>query len=340
MIRWGLVTAGMTLLFLSPWLLLYLPDYIHSSFASPPHIKDIVIPYDRPLNLLSVLPLFYSSTPLHYTFLCLAIAIVAGGAILYKTEKLTIFPAKLATSGGTIIAAYLLFIQTSPLVSGFETSIRYSIPILIAGTPLILSLVYLWAVGNKNIRFSPLFTVIAPILGTIIIFSFYPSFAVRIRQAYQNGSILAFSSNAVKSKFIEYSNRVINGDVKQRVISAQEQVPAGQPLLAWLSTPFYLDYRRNTVYDAERSGIATPWASIPDANYFLIQYEVPPVRTLGVYLHPKPGKREIYISKKCIAFLQFYQQLPKTTDAIYDDGKILVFRKRNPLSGQDTQPLK
>jgi hypothetical protein len=166
-----------------------------------------------------------------------------------------------------------------------------------------------------------------PLLGLLIIISFYTSCIDRIRQAYQTGSILAFSSTAVKSKFIEYSNQVINGDVKQRVISAQNQVPPGQPIVVLTGAPFYLDYKRNTIYDAERSGIATPWASIPDANYFVLRYKGTAVHTLGEYLRHPPGKREMYISEKCIAFLRFFQDLRKTADVIYNDGTILVIRK-------------
>jgi hypothetical protein len=340
LIRWGLVTAGMTLLFLLPWLFLYLPYYIHSSFAPPPQVKDIVIPHDTPLNLLSSEPLFYGSTSLHYTFLCIAIAIATAGTVLYKTNKRILNTAGLVAASGAIIAVYLLFTLTCSLISGFWTSIRYSIPFLIAGVPLILSLVYLRSVINNHTGASPLFTEIAPILGIIIISSFYHSFTNRIRQAYYSGSVLAFSVMATDKNFIEYSKEVLYGDTKQRIISAQEQVPTGQAIVASISTPFYLDYKRNIIYDAERSGIATPWATIPDVNYFLLQYKGPAVRSIRKYFRPIPGKRERYISEKCIAFLRFFQDLRKTADVIYSDGTMLVARKRVPLPGQNNQPLK
>ncbi|MGA2093305.1 MAG: hypothetical protein ABSH16_07875 [Sedimentisphaerales bacterium] len=333
LIRWGLITAGMTLLFILPWLLLYLPYYFNASFTPPADVKDIVISRDRPLNLLSAQPLFYGSTPLDYTFICLSLAAVILGVVLWKSKKHPNVPAGLFAGGAAIIIAYLLLAISSPVISGLDTSIRYSIPFLIAGLPVILSLVYLQAVSDKRAVFNVFFTAIAPLLGVLIIICFYSSFAARVRQAYQTGSILAFSSTAVKKIFIEYSNEVINGDVKQRIISAQEHIPPGQPFVALIGTPFYLDYRRNIIYDAERSGIATPWASVPDVNYFIFQYKGPAVHTLGEYLHPPPGKRELYISKKCIAFLRFFEQLLHTADVIYDDGTMLVIKKRSPAPG-------
>ena len=330
LIRWGLVTAGMTVLFLLPWLFLYLPYYIHSSFAPPPQVKNIVIPQDTPLNLLSSEQLFYGSTSLHYTFLCIAIAIATAGIVLYKTNKHILNTAGLVATGGAIIAAYLLFTLANPLISGFWTSIRYSIPFLIAGTPMILSFVYLRSVTNNHTGASPLFTEIAPVLGIIIIISFYHSFTNRIRQAYHSGSILAFSVIAAEKNFIEYNKEVLYGDTNKLVMSAQRQVPAGQAIVASISTPFHLDYKRNIIYDAERSGIATPWASVPDVNYFLIQYKGPAFHTLREYLHPPPGKRERYISEKCIAMMRFFRDLQNTTDVIYNDGTIIVTRKRSP----------
>jgi hypothetical protein len=333
LIRWMLLTAGMTLLFILPWLLLYLPYYIHSSFARVPHTADIVIPADRPLNLLSTWPLFYGSSPAHYTFICMTTAAIIIGVVLWKSKEHPNAPAGLAAGGAAIIIAYLLLVLLSPFISSYETSIRYSIPFLIAGPPVTLSLVYLQAVSDKRAIFNVFFTAIAPLLGVLIIISFYSSCMARVRQASETGSILAFSSTATGKNLTEYNKEVLSGDTKQRVISAQQLVPAGQAIVALIGAPFYLDYKRNTIYDAERSGIATPWATIPDVNYFLLRYKGPAVHSIGEYLHPFPGKRELYISEKCIAFLRFFEQLLHTADVIYDDGTMLVIRKRGSAPG-------
>ncbi len=339
-IRWLLKTSGMTLLFILPWLLLYMPYYFNASFTPPAHINDIVIPRDRPLNFFSTEPLFYGSTTVDYTFICLSTAAVILGAILWKNKGHQNLRAGLFAGGAVIIAVYLSFVLSSPLISGFDTSIRYSIPFLIAGAPVILCLAYTWAVESKHTGLRPLFTVITLLLGILIMSSFYSSCIDRIRQARNIGSILAFSAKAADKNFIEYNREVLYGNTKQRVMSAQKQVPAGQAIVASIGTPFYLDYKRNIIYDAERSGIATPWASVPDANYFLLQYQGPAFHTLSQYLHPAPGKRERYISEKCIALIRFFQDLRNTADVIYNDGTIIVARKRGPLPVQNNQHLK
>jgi hypothetical protein len=117
-----------------------------------------------------------------------------------------------------------------------------------------------------------------------------------------------------------------------RVIAAQKYVPAGQAVVVWMGTSFHLDYKRNTVYDADRSGIATPWAYVPDADYFLFEYKGSAVSTLEQYLNPSAGRRERYISEKCILFLQFFQELRKNSDELYDDGRIVVLKKRRMSS--------
>ncbi|MGA2677661.1 MAG: hypothetical protein ABSF37_00005, partial [Sedimentisphaerales bacterium] len=142
---------------------------------------------------------------------------------------------------------------------------------------------------------------------------------------------LAFSRLAAKSEYIGYSQEVIYGDTHSRVIAAQKHVPAGQAIVAWIGMPFHLDYKRNIIYDAERSGIATPWAYVPDADYFLFEYRGSAVSTLEQYLNPTPGRRERYISEKCILFLQFFRELRKNSDELYDDGKIVVLKKHRTI---------
>jgi hypothetical protein len=175
------------------------------------------------------------------------------------------------------------------------------------------------------------FVAIPLLLGILIIISFSSSLMDRIRQGYNSGSILAFSRLAANSEYIRYSQEVIYGDMHSRIIKAQKYVPPGQAVVAWIGTPFYLDYRRNTVYDADRSGIATPWAYVPDVNYFLFEYNGSAVSTLEQYLHPTAGGRERYISEKCILFLQFFQELRKNSDELYDDGNIVVLKKRRTI---------
>jgi hypothetical protein len=333
LVRWSLITTGMTLLFLLPWILLHLPHYVHSSFAQAPHKIDVT-PEESP-NLLSTQPLFYGASFAHYTFISIAIALSVFGVILWKRmERIysrDIALTGLATSGASIVVAYLLLIHFGPMLGGYGTSLRYTVPFLIAGAPIILSLVYLWALRDKSFWFRLSFIVTPLLLGVFIVISFSDTLMKRMDQGYESGSILAFSELAARPEYIRYNEEVIHGNTKLRIITAQKQIPAGQAAVVWVYAPFYLNYERNIIYDVEPAGIANPWAYIPDVNYFMVEYRGAAVRSLDYfekYSRGYPGRQERYIAGRCIAFLQALQKIKQNTDELYNDGKIVVFKKR------------
>jgi hypothetical protein len=330
--RWGLMAAGTTLLFLLPWILLYLPYYFHSSPAQAPHRTDIVAAAEEFPNLLSTSPLVYGASFAHYTFICMAPLVSVIGAALWKRPERSVALAGLMAGGFAVAFVYLLLLYLGPAISSYETSVRYAVPVLIAGAPVILSLIYLMAFRGGASWFKLSFVAIPLLFGILVIISFSSPLVARIRHGYNSGSILAFSKFAATREYIEYSEEVIYGSMHSRVIAAQKYVPAGQAVVVWMGTSFHLDYKRNTVYDADRSGIATPWAYVPDADYFLFEYKGSAVSTLEQYLNPSAGRRERYISEKCILFLQFFQELRKNSDELYDDGRIVVLKKRRMSS--------
>lgn len=329
--RWGLKAAGTTLLFLLPWIFMYLPYYFHSSPAQAPHRTDIVVTTEEFPNLLSTSPLVYGASFAHYTFICIVPLVSVIGAALWKRREHSVALAGLMVGGVAVAFVYLLLFFLGPVISGYGTSVRYAVPVLIAGAPIILSLIYLMAFRDGASWFKLSFVAIPLLLGILIIISFSSSLMDRIHHGYNSGSILAFSRLSANSEYIGYSQEVIYGDTHSRVIMAQKYVPAGQAVVAWINAPFHLDYKRNTIYDAERSGIATPWADVPDADYYLFEYRGYAVSTLEQYLNPTPGRRERYISEKCILFLQFFQELRKNSDELYDDGRIVVLKKRRTI---------
>jgi hypothetical protein len=332
LIRWGLITTGMTLLFLLPWILLYIPNYVHSSFAQAPHRTDIIIAIEKQLSLLSTRSVYYGASIAHYTFIGMVPALPVIGIVLWKQRERTNLLAGLVAGVAAIIVIYISLLSSGRTVFGYNAALRYAVPFVIADAPIIFSLVYLRAFRDESFGFKVSFAITQLLLGVITIIIFSYTLTARIRQGYENGSVLAFSATATNPKYIEYSEKVIHGDTKSRIITAQKQIPAGQALVAWISTPFYLDYKRNIVYDAERSGIATPWAYMPEADYFLFEYKGLAVRTMNTYLHPDPGRREQYISEKCIVFLQFFQNLRWDAVELYNDGRIVVLKKRRTSS--------
>jgi hypothetical protein len=334
LVRWSLLTTGTTLLFLLPWVLLHLPHYVHSSLAQTPYRTDITSGEYPNRFLLSTWPLSYGASFAHYTFISMATVLSVLGVVLRRrgerSNSRRIALAGLAASGATIVVAYFLLIALGPAISGYRASIRYAVPFLIAGAPIILSLVYLWAFRDKSFGFKLSFIAAPLLLGVFIVISFSDTLMKRMHQAYESGSILAFSELATDCRYIRYCEEVIHGDTKLRIVTAQKQIPAGQAAVVWVYAPFYLNYERNIIYDVEPAGIASPWAYIPDVNYFMVEYGGDVVCSLDYFKERTryPGRREQYIAGRCIAFLQSLQEIKQNTDEIYNDGRIVVFKKR------------
>ncbi len=333
LVRWGAFITIFTLLFLLPWILLHLPHYVLLSFAKTAH--SITAASGEHLNLLSSKPLYRGASFAHYTFISIAITICVFGIILRSwcvpvNYSRRIALGGLAAGGICIVVAYLLIVAFSPMLLGYELTLRHTIPFLIAGAPIIFAIAYLWATKDKSSGFKLFFYTTVLLLGVIILISFSKSLTNRIHQAYESGSILAFPNLAVNCDYIKYNEEVIHGNTKLQIMAAQKQIPSGQAAVIWVTTPFYLDYKRNVIFDAEPAGIASPWAHIPDVEYFLVEYSGLAVRSLSAYLKDTqyPGRREQYVAMQCIAFLQVLQEINRNADEIYNDGKIIVFKKR------------
>jgi hypothetical protein len=331
LVRWGLMATGMTLLFILPWIFLYLPYYVHASLVQIPHRADIVIVLEESLNIFSTSPLVYGGSLALYSFICIAPLVSVIGVALWKSREHSIALAGLIACGVAVNFIYLLLLSLGPVLSGYPASLRYAVPILIAGAPIVLSLIYIKAFRDENSWFKLSFVAIPLLLGTLTIIGFSSSLMDRIHQGYNSGSILAFSKVATNREYIRYSEEVIHGDTHSRVITAQKHIPEGQAIVAWINTPFYLDYKRNIIYDAEIAGIGTSWAYVPEADYFLFEYKGFAIRTLKTYRNPGPGKHEQLFSEKCILFLEFFQELRKNSDELYDDGRIVVLKKRRTI---------
>jgi hypothetical protein len=332
LVRWSAFTVILTFLFLLPWILLHLPHYVLFSLAKTAH--STITASNEHLNLLSSKPLFYGASFAHYTFIGIAPAICVLGLILWKRKEYTYskatVPAGLAASGATIFIAYLLIIIVGgPILRGYEITLRFTIPLLIAGAPIILSLVYFWALRDKSSGFKLSFSTMPLLFGVLILISFSQSLTARIHQAYESGSILAISRLAANPYYIKYNEEVIYGDTKLRVTAAQKQIPPGQAAVIRVSTPFYLDYKRNIIFDAEPAGIASPWAYIPDVDYFLVEYSGLAIRSFHESLKTTQysGRHKQYIAERYIAFLQSLQAIKQNADELYNDGKIVVFKK-------------
>lgn len=322
--RWAARTAGFGLLLLAPWLLLHAPHYLR--FAVP---EGDGLPASEPFpGVLSAVQLHYANGARFrdYTWVLLAATVAAGAAVMPLRRS---DPRRATGLGaGALATAFgsLVLLALGPAMSGYDTAVRYGAPLVIGGAPVVFALAYRRGAG------------LAPRMATVLLALlcaalFAEPLRTRMGRAWATRSILAFAPTAAKplAVYVGYSQEVLHGSARARVAAAQAAVPPGEPLVAWVSAPFLLDYRRNVVFEAERSGISGPWAYVPSVRYLVVEYQGPAVRPPSVYeteARTNASARERHIARSCLAFLHFVHQFRAGADAVYDDGGIVVLRRR------------
>ena len=319
-IRWAVRTGLAAAVFLSPWVLLHAPNYLAALRVH--HAAPTPVPGDidtDKINLFSFEPLTYGSTAANYTLLVIAIAVC--GLICWRVK-----PAMLKTVACSItaVATFLIFVFVlPPLQYGYDHALRYYTPVAIGLAPAIFG----WTALAANRLRSRTWRVWLPLMVAVIpVAAFGSSLRDRVTMAISTHSAASYSWLAKDPDYVAYNKKVLTGSERQEVLALQERVPAGEPILAWINTPFYLDYRRNRIIDIDTAGVGLPWAQLPSARYLIWDYDG--FATLdqdeyeGRALNAGAGER-----KDSLMTLDFIRQLNSMVEkgkVLYDDGKLKV----------------
>ena len=175
---------------------------------------------------------------------------------------------------------------------------------------------------------------ILAVLVAAIAFQFAPQTNARIKQALACGSTLAFSAAACTPHYRSYNDAVLKNENAQTPMQTlvalwQNYIPEGEPVIAWVNAPFYLDYRRNQIFEIDISGLANPWARIPAATYVIWEYQ-------GYATRPVPQLQQqanfdpLYdrnIAKKTLVFIELLAKSEK--ELIYMDDNVRIFKFLN-----------
>ncbi len=332
-LAWGAAAAGWGFMFLAPWIVLHGAHYLSAiadpmsrsaSNASPTTITLV--------NIFSTSRLFYGGTFAHYTGLMVTVLMCAlavsrslGGA---GDRALSISAMGTIAAAAATVTAYLVIIHLGgPYLAGANTALRYFIPVIVAAVPAILCLAALHLRTAETPRLVLVRAAPPVIVALIIVASFAPDLTWRVRQAVNMGSILAFPLKN-SEQYLRYNQEVLYGPIRDRVKTVQNRIPAGEPVIAWITAPFYLDYRRNPVFDVDVAGLATPWSRMPEARYVMWEYRGYAVRS------PKYYKRwarraSLYEREIALRSLSFARQLvdwSRRAEILYDDGGVVLFR--------------
>jgi len=326
---WALQAGLCSAAALLPWLLLHAPNYLLSMQPQPDDVVPPAAIVDR-LHIFSIDPLAYGTTHAHYSVLLVltlaaaALAIAAWRRPSWRGQDK--IPIGVAIAAATLTLAYAGLLAAAPALAGYGTSVRYAVPFFLGIAPI--AAVLAMSVAPDV----PIGRVIVLAGFVFCLASFSPALLDRYRQSVRTGSILAFSSFAMRPDYLSSNRDALSDASAERLRGFQEMIPEGESLIAWVGTPFHLDFKRNNVLDVEPAGLTTRWARIPeDARYVLWEYSgfgipspddyVRQSRTLGV--------RDRMTSVRALRFGQDLLARSQKGTVLHDDGRVIVFRLDN-----------
>ena len=328
-LAWAAQVLATATISVAPWVALHLPLYLaRSSFASQPVLAGA----DGKLNLFSTAALFYGASFLDYTAVVMATALIAVMALFSlrsETDPRSRQRSRAILAGAVsgVLAYLALVISLGKVLNGYEGCLRYSVPYILGAC--VISIVM---APDRSIsgEFPKTRSVLFPLLASLVICAaFAPSMAARYEQAMRFGSILAFAPLAESPQYAAYNQFCLSDTAKRYVLGFQDQVPQGAPLLAWINTPYLLDYKRNVIMDADTVGLSTRWAHVPDnVRYVLWQYrgqEVPTADDYALRMRG-PGTMERAVAARDLAFGKHLSELAQRAKVIASDGQFVLFR--------------
>ena len=284
-------------------------------------------------SLISTKPLFYGGTQFHYTMLIffgiLFIILTVYLILKKKVEFQTYDRGTIISSSSSLISVLIIYLILM-ILSGLDyfplsSSIRYSIPFIIALVPV--GILILYSLIPFSMKYFRIF-----ICTYIIFFSiaFFPQYIKNIYQSYKCGSKLSFTSFACSKKYIAYNKNVFSKNKKLLVRQWQENIPAGQAVMVWVNTPFYLNFKRNEIIEIDIVGLDNSWAIFPSAKYMIWEYNSFATRSLKALYYS--AKNDSYYDRKnaikTINFIKRINELFKSNKIriIKDDGSTIIFK--------------
>jgi hypothetical protein len=100
--------------------------------------------------------------------------------------------------------------------------------------------------------------------------------------------------------------------------------------MAWINTPFYLDFKRNKIIDISIGGFDNPWTKFPSAEYMILEYKGFATRSINdlQYYANSNFLIDKRISIRTLQHIKKINQLYKNgkIKIIFDDGSVSIFK--------------
>ena len=337
----ALRTVLWTTLFLSPWLLLYVPHYFFAMTHTLPE-PAIPIPSIRGhIELLSPATMYYGGSYLAYTSIAAGLGIYAVAALYRGLRRVA--PVQrtqaLILAGACAAAAvnYFFIVLVLPSYVDVDTTIRFTIPALIGVVPLALgfgALVWDGPAGPKSTRHG---TVTSVASGVVLIALFFPIAVERVKSEIEHGSSMSFLPRFGDDKISElriFDDAVLHGAVSEEIQTFQSRIPPGEKIIAWIEMPFLLDYARNPIAEINDGGLATTWSVPPEAKYLMWQYAGYGIRPPEEYLYfiRVFGGFAGLVANRGLSTYRSFEALARApdTEIISDEDGVAILRLGKP----------
>jgi hypothetical protein len=321
----------------APWIATHLPNYLAQGMIG---YDDVPVSNEEKLDLFSLEASDYRDCFMSYTVAVGGTVLVAIGAAISRLAERHWLKRRVAVAvlaaAGTCALSYLLFMCIlGSAWFGYTPSLHYFLPTLLGcGIPSILLF------PRLSLRLRPeVLARVSAIFCALIAVIFSGSTIALYRQALHSGSVLAFYKLADTDQYSAYCQYCLSAGTADRIRELQSKTPAGEPILAVVSIPFLLDFRRNNVVYMEPCGLLVPWARVPGrVRYVIWQYSAfknfgdMSVLTDSEYsaMVNGPNVQDQTIGVRNLGFRKHLQELLPSSTTIYKDDEFVVFKLQGP----------
>lgn len=355
---WGAKVGSFGLAAILPWVLALAESRFLGVFGD----RGVETSTSAPgTELTPPMPEFFSTQPVHYAFgasylhyttivffvLVFALALAFWA---YRQDRARMFGDLWQVAFCLFLPIYFVLssLTIGRFVMGHDANLRYIVPMLLGAVPA--SILFFAATARNRVviarptgRGGAITALMVSLPAICILAQFAPPLAARGYQAVQYGSVLGFNRTARQPAYIEFNSFAMGEEAYAELADIQVLVPEGATIVAAVSLPFHLNFRRNDVLVVHGGGLGWPYQDFPfngdtaavkgyfsdrSIDYVLWQKDGFAVRDQKQYRRglERSSSSHRRISQYSLDFFGVLQRLEERSDVVYSDDKFTLFR--------------